>query len=120
MAPWKDNRLDDVFPDLPGLPSKDAPDELAQRLAYSRLSELNAEYTIYSDGLAEGGVNNGGAGAVVTTGDPRSPIVTTTLMRRGSRLTSSYEEEVTAMHLALEWINEQYKKPTKVTLATDS
>ena len=82
--------------------SKSAPDDQARILAYARLRELNADYVIYSDGSADGGTEKGGAGVVVTIGEPEDPHVVTTMMKKGSILTSSYGEESTAMHMALE------------------
>ena len=70
LAPWLDNKLSNVHPNLPGLASKSAPDDQAQILAYAKLRELNADYVIYSDGSADGGTEKGGAGVVATFGEP--------------------------------------------------
>ena len=120
VAPWLDGRLNSVYPALPGLSSKSAPDIEARTLAYARIRELDAEYVIYSDGSADAGVKDGGAGAVVTFGDPEKPTVIDTLTKKGSALTSSYSEEHAAMHLALDWIEEHCKQGTRVAIATDS
>ena len=75
-----------VFPELMGLVNKDVTDEQARALAYARLSKFNSDFLIYSDGSAEEGVNNGGAGVVLTTGDLKASQIIATLMRRGSVL----------------------------------
>ena len=93
---------------------------MAQQAAYTRLREFDADYTLYSDGSAEGGTERGGAGVVVTQGDPACPTVLETLRRKGSDLTSSYGEEQSAMQLGLEWIAENCTAQTKVVIATDS
>ena len=116
LAPWIDDKLDEVFPNLSGLANKSVPDAQAQDAAYTRLRDLNADYVLYSDGSADGGVENGGAGVVVTFGDPTSP----TLTKKGSNLTSSYGEEFTAMEMALDWVEEHCSDTTMVVIATDS
>ena len=120
LAPWLDGRLSRVFPALPGLSSKDDPEEKARLLAYTRIRELNADLTLYSDGSADGGVKNGGAGVVITSGDPENPTLVETLMKRGSALTSSYAEEHTAMHLAVNWVVKNCTPDTSILIATDS
>ena len=120
LAPWLDETLPYVFPELPGLKCKDEPEELRRELAYARIRELQVEYVLYSDGSAAGGVENGGAGVVVTFGDPEDPTVVDTLMKRGSALTSSYNEEHTAMHVALDWIGDHCTEDTRVAIVTDS
>ena len=120
LAPWLDNKLSNVHPNLPGLASKSAPDDQARILAYARLRELNADYVIYSDGSADGGTEKGGAGVVVTIGEPEDPHVVTTMMKKGSILTSSYGEERTAMHMALDWVEEHCSDSSTVVVATDS
>ena len=75
---------------------------------------------LYSDGSASEGTDKGGAGVVVTYGDAESPIVIDTLMKRGSILTSSYNEEHTAMHLALDWIDDNCLPEEVIAIVTDS
>ena len=120
LAPWLDGKLESVFPAVPGLASKHETEILRRTLSYARIRELDSTYVLYSDGSASGGVKQGGAGVVVTFGDPESPTVVDTLMRRGSALTCSYNEEYTAMHLALDWIEEHCTTESRVTVVTDS
>ena len=50
--------------------------------ALSAVRERRTDLVIYTDGLAMGGVTNGGAAAIVTRGDPAAPEVIHTLKRR--------------------------------------
>jgi ribonuclease HI len=120
LAPWLDEKLTYVFPTVPGLKSKEEPEERRRNLSYVAIRGLEAEYVLYSDGSASGGTDKGGAGVVVTFGDPESPTVVDTLMKRGSILISSYSEEYTAMHLALDWVDEHCLPETSVAIVTDS
>ena len=120
LAPWLDNKLSNVHPNLPGIANKSVTDEQAQMMAYARLRELNPDYAIYSDGSADGGTEKGGAGVVVTIGEPEEPHVVSTMMKKGSVLTSSYGEERTAMHMALDWVEEHCSDRNTVVIATDS
>jgi len=61
---------------------------------------------IYTDGAARDGVKNGGAAVVMTRGDPAAPKVIHTISCRGSRFTSSFEEE--RLKTALEWLTEHH------------
>ena len=115
LAPWLDERLSDVFPEVPGLKSKAEPEDRRRELAYARIRELAVDYVLYSDGSAAGGVEKGGAGVVVTFGDPEQPTVVTTLMKKGSALTCSYHEEHTAMHVALDWVEEHCTQGSRAT-----
>ena len=82
-----------MFPELPGLANKDVPKEQARALAYTRLKEFNYDFLIYSDGSAEEGVNNGGAGVVVTTDDPEAPQIIATLIKKGTVLPAPMQRE---------------------------
>ena len=63
-----------------------------------------ADYTIYTDGSAQGGVSNGGSAAIVTTGAASNPTRVHTSFCTGCRWTCSYDTEVAALILATEWI----------------
>jgi ribonuclease HI len=71
---------------------------------------------IYTDGS---GTSDGGAGVVVTCGDPADPQITQTIAVKGAPRTSSYEEEVCAMNTALEYIRANCQED-QVTICTDS
>ena len=78
-----------------------------------------AEITIYTDGSAESGYKNGGSAAVVTSGPATDPVKITSISRKGRRLTSSYEKEVTAMLLAVSWIKNREDQDPFI-ICTDS
>ena len=77
------------------------------------------EITIYTDGSAERGYKNGGSAAVVTSGPATDPVKITSITRKGRRLTSSYETEVTAMLLAVGWIKNRENQGPFI-ICTDS
>ncbi len=56
------------------------------------------------DGLATAGTQNGGAGMVVTEGDPFNSPPLLAKQTREAAITSSYDEEKAAMPMALEWL----------------
>ena len=62
------------------------------------IRRTNATYTIYTDGSASEGTQDGGSAVVVTTGTQEDTNVLATLKLRGRLLTSSYEEEFHAKH----------------------
>ncbi len=68
----------------------------------SFIRHLNARLIIYTDGSATAGTLKGGAGMVVTEGDPANPTTLLTKQKRGAAFTSSYDEEKAAMRMALE------------------
>jgi ribonuclease HI len=62
------------------------------------------DYYIFTDGSAEGGARCGGSAAVVTQGEPSALSVMEVLRSRGAAHTSSFETELEALRLALEWL----------------
>ncbi len=72
---------------------------------------------IYTDGSATAGALRGGAGMVVTEGDPANPTNLLTKQRRGAAFTSSYDEEKAVMRMALEWLRPLH---AAVAICTDS
>ncbi len=64
-------------------------DDTTPHLSFIR--HLNARFIIYTDGSATAGTVNGGAGMVVTEGDPANPTTLLTKQQRGAAFTSSYD-----------------------------
>ena len=62
---------------------------------------------IHTIGSCKDGTENGGAAAVITTGSARNPIELEVLLKKGRKCTCSYEEEKSAMNLALDWMSEK-------------
>jgi ribonuclease HI len=90
-----------------------------RRAAANTIRAKEAELVIYTDGSAEGGISNGGAAFVVTSGDPDSPTIVETRCVPGRRFTCSYEEEVAACEAALRWLMSSSSDVSAV-IATDS
>jgi ribonuclease HI len=90
---------------LPGT-GKDTSEETRRRLAAECIDGVGANIVIYTDGSAGDGMRDGGAAAVVTTGPAASPVVLEVLRDVGAPLTSSFEEEVRALSLAVRWLVE--------------
>jgi ribonuclease HI len=121
VRPWEKGLPSDiVFCHLEGVSGKGDIPEKIQKAALSRAHAINAEYNIYTDGSASAGMIKGGAGAVVTTGDQLNPVVVTKLLKRGAPLTSSYDEELRAMQMSLDWIDQHLDASKSVAIFTDS
>ena len=117
--PWE-KTIFDVHVKLPGLDSKNDALQIRLDAAIARLDELGGVWTIYTDGSADAGTNNGGSAAVITQGSALNPIVETAIKRRGAILTSSFEEEMQAMHDAVSWMKEHGLRDQRIVVATDS
>ena len=61
--------------------------------AEKRAIEIGADFNVYTDGSASGGLMDGGVGVVFTRENPTSPKVVNIIRRRGARFACSYEEE---------------------------
>ena len=109
-----------ILPTLPGCDGKNDEDEDIRRAAYSQIRALDPCITIYSDGSASEGMSKGGAAAIICRGSPERPSVVETLQCKGAHFTSSYDEEVRAMGLALDWIEAHIHGRSKVCIVTDS
>ncbi len=59
---------------------------------------------IFTNGPATAGTLNGGAGMVVTEGDPANPTTLLTKQQRGAAIIPSYDEEKATMRMALKWL----------------
>ena len=69
--------------------------------------------------LRAGGIEKGGAAVVVTTGSARNPIVLEEIIKKGRRYTCSYDEEKSAMNIAMDWLMEN-NTSTDAAICTDS
>ena len=117
--PWINYQVE-VFDELPGVTSREVDIDIRRNAAITRIKEFNADVTIYTDGSATAGTHHGGAGAVITVGDPESPRCIDEIKQKGAPYTSSYEEEHFAMRSALEWIVEHGEDYSSVLICTDS
>ena len=82
------------------------------------LDSYGIDTTIYTDGSCSEGTTNGGSAAVITTGSARNPVELETIQKRGGTYTSSFQEEMDALWLALEWMTEY--QFTDTVICTDS
>ncbi len=80
---------------------------------------LAGQLTFYSDGSASAGTKNGGAGVIVTCGDPADPTILHRSHLRGAAFTSSFAKEAGSMQLALEWATANHPV-NSLTICTDS
>ena len=118
--PWLDSANVTVNDTLPGITSKNAPEATIIEAAVKQIRSLNPTITIYTDGSASAGTTNGGAGVVYTTGDPTAPDITSKSTKKGSKHTSSFGEELTAMEEASDYILQNCNVNDVVVIATDS
>ena len=65
-------------------------------------------------------MSKGGAAAIICHGSPERLSVIETLQCKGAFFTSSYDEEVRAMGLALDWIERNITNRSRVCIVTDS
>ena len=109
-----------VFPALSGVSGRDDNVDTIRIAAEKRAIEIGADFNVYTDGSASGGLIDGGAGVVVTRGNPTSPRVVKTIRRRGAHLTCSYEEEKRALEEAVHWLQTGVPQNSSVAVFTDS
>ena len=58
--------------------------------------------------------------AVITTGDALDPTIVDRILQRGRPLTCSYDEEVSAMELASDWVQDHCSSKSTILICTDS
>jgi ribonuclease HI len=108
-----------VLATLSGGSTKKDPTETLHADAATTILEANADRVFYTDGSAEAGVRRGGSAAVVTSGGPRDLQIEWVLRRKGAWRTSSFETELAALHLAMDWL-EGDSAAESVLICTDS
>ena len=119
--PWERGlKPNTVFPHLEGITGKGDSAPKIRAAALRRTQELNAQFNIYTDGSASAGVLKGGAGVVITTGDPTNPTISDKLQQKGSGITCSFDEELRAMQMTLDWVDEHLDISNTVAVYTDS
>ena len=101
--PWQQSssHVGRISISVPGIPGRADDNSIKRQCSLSTIALYQADYVIYTDGYASGGIRNGGAAAVVTRGCPLQPDVVTIIKTKGRTFTNSYEEEVAAMESAL-------------------
>ena len=104
--------------ELDGGSSKEDIKEVVLRDAINTIDRISCDYVVYTDGSAQGGVNDGGSAAVVTEGKACNPQILAIKRKKGPVRTSSFEAEVSALDLALDWLEEEPRGATLI--CTDS
>ena len=117
-APWETPNNLAVHESVPGISSNADDAGTLMQATLERIRNLSPHP--YTDGSASAGTTDGGAGVVITRGDPTCPEEIQTIRVKGASRTSSYEEEVSAMNAALEWIGDNCSEAEKVVICTDS
>ena len=92
----------------------------SRRHCNARAHKLCLQYNIYTNGSASGGTIKGGTGVVVTSGNTMQPTIVANLQQRGATTTCSYNEELRAMQMAVDWSNKNVSEDSSVTVFTDS
>ena len=116
-CPWREWR--GVEWRLDGVKSGDV--HVDREAALSRLRELGTtDLVLYTDGSAVEGVRRGGAGVVVTCGDPSEPERVESCSFAAGLLTSSYQAELCALLEALKWLSARPTVWERVVVASDS
>ena len=105
-APWRWGSLAwTVNLDLMGGSRRTDPDGMRLVDAMATICSYGPlNLTIFTDGSAVGGTDDGGYAAVVFRGTLASLELIAAESRRGARLTSSFDAEVSALKLAVEWL----------------
>jgi ribonuclease HI len=85
-----------------------------------RRLEGEAEWTIFTDGSAKEGVRDGGAAVVVTSGAVDEPEEVEVLREAAGKVTSSFQAEVKAIRMALEWLEGRQGDWRHAKVASDS
>ena len=119
--PWHDKGDYTIVTTVPGVTRKDdlQPEQL-RAASLDCLRNHQASTIIYTDGSAAAGTRDGGSAAIISAGDLNQPEAAERITLRGAPFTSSFEEELQAMHSAVSWCIE-YQGPSSHTLiATDS
>ncbi len=80
---------------------------------------IAGQLTAHTNGSATAGTKDGGAGVIVTCGDPVDPNIVHRSHLRGAAFTSPFAEEAAAIQLALEWATANHPEHS-LTICTDS
>ncbi len=115
-CPWANKGQWKVFPEGKLAPT-DPPLTAAKCLQTIRL--LTGQLTVYTDGSATAGTSDGGAGVIVTCGDPADRTIRHRSHICGAAFTSSFAEEAAEMQFVIEWATASHPDHS-LTICTDS
>lgn len=119
--PWSERGPYTIASTIPGVNRKGdlQPDKLREA-AIDCLKSHHAGTVLYTDGSASAGTKDGGSAAIIVAGDFHHPVTVEKILQRGAPFTSSFEEELQAMHSAVDWCIENQAPSTHTLIATDS
>jgi ribonuclease HI len=104
---------------LPGNARKSDTSETLTDATLLAIRQADADYVLYTDGSAEGECRNDGYAVVVTRGPPGELVAVHTIRSRGKVLTSSFEEERSALLAAAMCIRDNVSD-NRVLVCSDS
>ena len=81
-----------------------------------QIRSFSTDITLYTDGSAPAGMEDGGYGGIVTIGDPEDLNIIDEFDGVGRKFTSSYAEEKAALEHALKWLGSHDDDPSCVAL----
>ena len=109
------------YPIVPGIKGRSGYPTLKRAMNLAQIRSLSADLTIYTDGTATAGLEDGGNSGIVTSGQPEELNIIGILKAPGRKFTSSYLEEKAALEKVLAWLLENGDDPNRVALiCTDS
>ena len=122
LPPWQQSSCKlNIYPTVPGIKGRSDDPALKRAMSLAQIRSFSADLTIYTDGSATAGLEDGGNAGIVTTGDPEELDIIDILKAPGRKFTSSYLEEKAALERALAWLLKNGDDPTRVALiCTDS
>ena len=121
VKPWeKGFRKVSVFQALSSVSARGDNVNTIKIAAEKRTIKIGADFNIYTDGSASGGLLDGGAGVVVPRGSPTLPEFVNTIRRKCAYFTCSYEEDKRALEKAVHWLETGMPQNYSVVVFTDS
>ena len=99
-------------------PEENSVKRLTAQSAIRMIDQYDIGTTIDTDVFCEGGTEQGGAAAVITTETAANPVVIETIKKQGSKFTCLYDE--TALMEAFKWMEFNQKYDDTCILCSDS
>ena len=108
VAPW--THALEAWPislTLRGGATRSSPEDVKRADAMATIDAYEGmEFILYTDGSAVGGTRDGGCACVVTRGTAAQPQIVAVVTNCGGVHTSSFDEEVRALSVAVGWLSE--------------
>ena len=122
LPPWQESCSGlSIYPHVPGIKGRSDDPALKRIMSLEQIRSFSADIILYTDGSAQAGMEDGGYGGIVTTGDPEDLNIIDEFDGVGRKFTSSFLEEKAALENALRWLVSHDDDPSRVALiCTDS